>query len=30
LEIVEDFDGSTYWAVYTVKLKRGIYVLHAF
>lgn len=30
LEIVEDFDGSTYWAVYAVKLKHGIYALHAF
>jgi phage-related protein len=30
LEIVEDFDGDTYRAVYTVKLADAIYVLHAF
>jgi phage-related protein len=30
LEIVEDFDSDTYRAVYTVRLKTGIYVLHAF
>lgn len=30
LEIVEDFDGSTFRAVYTVKLKHGVYALHAF
>lgn len=30
LEIVEDFDGDTYRAVYTVKLATGVYVLHAF
>lgn len=30
LEIVEDFDCDTYRAVYTVRLKKGIYVLHAF
>ncbi|GGA54727.1 type II toxin-antitoxin system RelE/ParE family toxin [Okeania sp. KiyG1] len=30
LEIVEDFDGDTYRAVYTVKLKGVIYVPHAF
>ncbi len=30
LEIVENFDGNTYRAVYTVKLKGVIYVLHAF
>ncbi len=30
LEIVEDFDGDTYRAVYTVKFKGAIYVLHAF
>jgi phage-related protein len=30
LEIVEDFDGDTYRAVYTVKLAGVIYVLHAF
>jgi phage-related protein len=30
LEIVENFDGDTYRAVYTVKLAGVIYVLHAF
>jgi phage-related protein len=30
LEIVEDFDGDTYRAVYTVKFREAIYVLHAF
>jgi phage-related protein len=30
LEIVEDFDGNTYRAVYTVKLAGVIYVLHCF
>lgn len=30
LEIVEDFNGDTYRAVYTVKLAGAIYVLHAF
>jgi phage-related protein len=30
LEIVEDFDRSTYRAVYTVKFDEAIYVLHAF
>ena len=30
LEIVDDFDGSTYRAVYTVQLARAVYVLHAF
>ncbi|NER01989.1 MAG: addiction module toxin RelE [Okeania sp. SIO3C4] len=30
IEIVEDFDEDTYRAVYTVKLKGAIYVLHAF
>ncbi len=30
LEIVEDHDGETYRAVYTVKLASAIYVLHAF
>jgi phage-related protein len=27
---VEDFDGDTYRAVYTVKFREAIYVLHAF
>jgi phage-related protein len=30
LEIISDFDGNTFRAVYTVKLKGMIYVLHAF
>jgi len=30
LEIVDDFDGNTYRAVYTVKFADIIYVLHAF
>ncbi len=30
LEIVEDDDGDTYRAVYTVKLAGEVYVLHAF
>ncbi|MGE0100983.1 MAG: type II toxin-antitoxin system RelE/ParE family toxin [Blastocatellales bacterium] len=30
LEIVEDHDGDTYRAVYTVKFAGAIYVLHAF
>ena len=30
LEIIEDFDGDTYRAVYTVRLAGMIYVLHAF
>lgn len=30
LEIVEDFDGSTYRAVYTVRFAGVIYLLHAF
>lgn len=30
LEIVEDFGSDTYRAVYTVRLKSGIYVLHSF
>lgn len=30
LEVVEDYDGDTYRAVYTVRLKDAIYVLHAF
>jgi phage-related protein len=30
LEVVEDFDGDTYRAVYTVKLARAVYVLHGF
>lgn len=30
LEIVEDFRGDTYRAVYTVKFSGAVYVLHAF
>lgn len=30
LEIVESFDGNAYRAVYTVRFKNAIYVLHAF
>ena len=30
LEVIENFDGDTYRAVYTVKFKGVIYVLHAF
>ncbi|MGE3556352.1 MAG: type II toxin-antitoxin system RelE/ParE family toxin [Candidatus Obscuribacterales bacterium] len=30
LEVVENHDGDTYRAVYTVKLKDAVYVLHVF
>lgn len=30
LEIVDDFDGDTYRAAYTVRFARAVYVLHAF
>ena len=30
LEIVDDFDGDTYRAVYTVKMEGAVYALHAF
>ena len=30
LEVVDDFDGDTYRAVYTVKLHGVVYALHAF
>lgn len=30
LEIIEDHDGSTYRAVYTVRFAQAIYVLHVF
>jgi phage-related protein len=30
VELVEDFDGDAYRAVYTVKLRGAVYVLHAF
>ena len=29
-ELVEDYDGNTYRAIYTVQFKEVIYVLHAF
>jgi phage-related protein len=30
LEVVEDFDGNAYRAVYTVRFERAVYVLHCF
>lgn len=30
LEIVDNFDGDTFRAVYTVRFPRAVYVLHAF
>ena len=30
LEVVDDFEGDTYRAVYTVKFADAVYVLHAF
>lgn len=30
LEIVDDDDGNTFRAIYTVRLRSGVYVLHAF
>ena len=30
LEVVEDYHSDTYRAVYTVRLKRAVYVLHCF
>tara|TARA_A100001391_G_scaffold188617_1_gene159329 strand:- start:27306 stop:27674 length:369 start_codon:yes stop_codon:yes gene_type:complete len=30
LEVVDDFDGDTYRAVYTIKFEGAVYVLHAF
>jgi phage-related protein len=30
LEIVDDFDGDTYRAVYAVRFAGAVYVLHAF
>src|SRR5712692_452700 len=30
LEIVQDYRGDTYQAVYTVKFEKAVYVLHAF
>jgi len=30
LEVVDDYDGDTYRAIYTVRLRSGVYLLHAF
>jgi phage-related protein len=30
VEIIDDFDGDTYRAIYTVKFKGVVYVLHSF
>ena len=30
VELVDDFDGDTYRAVYTVRFRDAVYVLHAF
>ena len=30
LEVVEDFDGNTFRAMYTVRFAEAVYVLHAF
>jgi len=30
LEVIEDYQSDTYRAVYTVRFKRAIYVLHCF
>jgi len=30
LEVVDNFDGDTYRAVYTVKIQGAVYVLHCF
>jgi phage-related protein len=30
LELVEDYDGNTYRAVYTIRFSKAIYVLHCF
>jgi phage-related protein len=30
LEVVDDFDGDTYRAVYTVRFAKAVYVLHCF
>lgn len=30
LEVVDDYDGDTYRAVYTVKFAGAVYMLHAF
>src|SRR5688572_4573815 len=30
LEVIDDFDGDTFRAVYTVRLQHAVYVLHVF
>lgn len=30
VELIDDFDGDTYRAIYTVRLEFAVYVLHAF
>jgi phage-related protein len=30
LELVEDWEGNTYRAIYTVRFERAVYVLHVF
>jgi phage-related protein len=30
VELIEDFDGDTFRAVYTVRFREAVYVLHAF
>jgi phage-related protein len=30
VELIDDFDGDTYRAVYAVRFERAVYVLHAF
>lgn len=30
LEVIDDYDGDTYRAVYTIRFAEAVYVLHAF
>lgn len=30
LELVEDYDGSTFRAVYTIRFEKAVYILHCF
>jgi phage-related protein len=30
IELIDDFDGDTYRAVYTVRLETAVYILHSF
>ena len=30
MEVVKDYDGDTYRAIYTVRFAKAVYVLHAF